>query len=782
MALPKFLTIPRPAVTNATQKSFVNIFSRLGSPSIPYTGKVSVGKPNMRAASKSRLLQNFTRRHSAKSFLMAAAAIALAAPLLQAQAPAATPAAPPATPKSGVDVAPLPAAKPAPTQATPDRSTAYYHATLAHTYEDMAINYGRQEFVTRAVEEYKLALNSDPNSSQLATGLAELYFRAGRVREAIQTTQELIKKDDNNLEAHKLLGRIYLRSLGQEQQNQQQAQGTPVSPSGQVLDLAIAEFLKIVSLEPKSLENHLLLGQLYTVKHDNAKAEAQFKAAQAIEPASEDVVLNLARLHAESGDLQGAANLLEAVPESDRTTKEEFALGAAYEQLKQSKKAIAAYQRSVNMEPENLDATRALAQALLADNQLNEAQKVFQQLVDADPEDVAALDRISEIQRRQGKYTQALTTVRKARAKDPNSLEAGYNEGLLLDVLGRYDEAIAVYEKMAELTVHANGAYTPEEKANRSIFLERLGSVYHEQNKTAEAIATYQKMVELGGDFAKRGYQGQVDTYRDAKNFEEATAICRKAVAANPDDRDLKLLLAWQLADTGKLDEGLAMANGLLTGKAGDREVYLQISQIQLRLKHWKEAEDALAKAEPFAVKDEDKANLFFQKGALAEREKKYDQAEQLFHKVLEIDPNNAITLNNLGYMLADKTSRYTDALKYIRKAVELEPMNGAYLDSLGWVYLKLGQYEPAEDNLRKAVERTSTDPTVHDHLGDLYEKTGRIRLAAAQWEISIAEFSKSASADIEATEVAKVQRKLEGARVKLAKQESHAGNDAKQP
>jgi tetratricopeptide (TPR) repeat protein len=64
--------------------------------------------------------------------------------------------------------------------------------------------------------------------------------------------------------------------------------------------------------------------------------------------------------------------------------------------------------------------------------------------------------------------------------------------------------------------------------------------------------------------------------------------------------------------------------------------------------------------------------------------------------------------------------------------------MNGAYLDSLGWVYFKLGQYEPAEDNLRKAVERTSTDPTVHDHLGDLYEKTGRIRLAAAQWEISL--------------------------------------------
>jgi tetratricopeptide (TPR) repeat protein len=741
----------------------------------------------MKESHQSNRPQSSNRWHF--NMLAAAAALACTLPVSSMAQSQTTP-----PDSSPVDVAPIPAAKPAstpesvplpasvPNGTVPDRATAYYHAALADTYEDMATNYGRQEFVTRAVEEYKLALNADPASTQLAVGLAELYFRAGRISEAVQTARELLKKDDNNIDAHKLLGRIYLRSLGQSQdQSQNPGPSSQPSPANDVLDKAIAEFVKIVSLEPKNLEDRLLLGQLYTVKHDSAKAEAQFKAAQSIEPASEDVVLNLARLYAEGGDVKRAAELLEAVPVSDRTTKEEFALGAAYEQLKDMKQAIAAYQRSVDMEPENLDATRSLAQALLADNQLDEALKQFKQLADADPEDTSSLDRISEIERRKGNYTEALATVRKARAKNPESLESGYNEGLLLDVLGRYDEAVATYQKMVDLTEHANGAYTQEEKANRSIFLERLAAVYHEENKTPEAIATFQKMIDLGGDPAKRGYQGEVDTYRDAKMFDKATDVCRKAVAANPDDHDLKLLLAWQLADTGKLDEGLAMANSLLTGKPGDREVYLQISQIQLRLKHWKEAEDALTKAEPFAVKDEDKANLFFQKGSLAEREKHYEQAEQLFHKVLEIDPNNAITLNNLGYMLVDKTNRYADALKYIRKAVELEPMNGAYLDSLGWVYLKLGQYEPAEDNLRKAVERTSTDPTVHDHLGDLYEKTGRIRLAAAQWEISITEFSKSAAADVEPAEVVKVQKKLEGARVKLAKQESHLGDD-KQP
>jgi len=777
-----------------------------GGPSAPAkrdvrNGKESVDEPNMTEPLQANLcpepgalLPMRRLRLSSRSCRLwtATAAFAIFALASRAQDPVRPQPAP-------VDIAPLPAAKPAskpdasplaatgqaalPTPAeapTPDRSTAYYHAALADAYEDMASSTGRQEYVGRAVEEFKAALNADPNSAELAMGLADLYFREGHNGEAIGTAKELLKRSPDNVDAHKLLGRIYLRSLGQ--QEGPGSESTPGNQSGnQTLDQAIAEFVKIVALEPKNLENRLLLGQLYTVKHDNAKAEAQFKAAQAIEPASEDVILSLARLYAEGGDVKRAAELLEAVPVDDRTTKEEFALGAADEQLKDTKGAIAAYQRSYDMEPENLDAAHALANALLADNQLDAALKQFRELAQTDPEDAGSLNRIAEIQRRQGKYTEALATIQKALEKNPDSLEAGYNEGIILDVLGRYDEAVAVYQKMVDLTGHANGAYTQEEKANRSVFLERLAAVYHEENKTAEAIATYQKEIELGGDIAKGGYRGEVDTYRDVKQFDKATEISRKAVAAFPDDPEMKLMLAMELSETGKLDEGLAVANGLLTGKPSDREVYLQISLIQLRLKHYKEAEDALAKAEPFATKDEDKANLYFQKATLAESEKHYDQAEQFFHKVLEIDPNSAIALNNLGYMLVDKTTRYADALKYIRKAVEIEPTNGAYLDSLGWVYFKLGQFESAEDNMVKAVQRSSNDPAVHDHLGDLYEKTGRIRLAAEQWEISVNEFAKSSSADIEPGEVAKVQKKLEGARVRLAKQESHLG-DEKQP
>ena len=245
-------------------------------------------------------------------------------------------------------------------------------------------------------------------------------------------------------------------------------------------------------------------------------------------------MLNLARLYAESGDLAHAVKVVEAVPVTDRTPKMEFALGAAYEQLKQPKDAIAAYQRAADMDPEDVHTLTALAQALLNDNQLDEALKQFKQVAEADPEDAEALVHIAEIQRRQQKYGEALVTIRKARKKAPDSLEAGYNEGLLLDVLGRYDEAAQTYEKMVELTSHANGAYTAEEKNNRGIFLERLGAVYHEQNKAAQAIATYQKLIDTGGDSAVRGYQGQVDTYRDAKQFDKPSKSLERPSRPTP--------------------------------------------------------------------------------------------------------------------------------------------------------------------------------------------------------------------------------------------------------
>ncbi len=658
------------------------------------------------------------------------------------------------------------------TSQAPNRGSAYFHAAMADMYEEEAVNTGRPEYIQHAIDEYKYAINADPGSAELQNGLAELYFRMpGHMRDAESTAKEILKAHPDDVDAHKLLGRIYLRQLS-DQQNASSAS----EPSGNTIDLAIGEFERIVSLSPRSVEDHMILGQLYTVKHESAKAEEQFSTALKIEPDSEDVILNLSRVYTENGNLDQAAKVIEAVPENDRTGRMEFTLGATYDQLKRTKDAIAAYQRAADLQPDDVPTLTALGQAQMADDQYDAALKTFRSLAQADSEDAGPLVKIAEIERRQGKFEDALATIREARKKEPENLEAGYQEGMLLDILGRYDEATASYQAMVDQTSHANGAYTTEEKNNRGIFLERLGSVYHEQNKTDQAIATYQKMVAMGGDQATRGYQLEVDAYNDAKMFDQAVQVSKAAMAANPKDRDLKLMYAGELVDQGKTEDGLAMANGMLNNSADDRSVYFALGNIYTRLRRWKDADDALAKAAPLATKSDDRLYLLFLKGALADRQKHMDQAEGYFRQALDLDPANAMTLNYLGYMFADRGVRLPEALKLIRKAVDAEPMNGAYLDSLGWVYFKMGDYELSEDNLRQAVERDQTDPTVHEHMGDLYEKTGRIRQAAEQWALSVAEFQKTPELDQDPGEMAKVEHKLENARVKLAKQDSTLG------
>ena len=200
-----------------------------------------------------------------------------------------------------------------------------------------------------------------------------------------------------------------------------------------------------------------------------------------------------------------------------------------------------------------------------------------------------------------------------------------------------------------------------------------------------------------------------------------------------------------------------------------------QLGTIAYQTRRYSDAEKALDKALELSTKPDEKDYVNFIAGSVYERQKKYDEAETYFRKVIASDPKNATALNYLGYMLADRGTRLDEALSLVRRAVALEPQNGAYLDSLGWVHFKMGKYDLAEANLRRALERIDNDPTVHEHLGDVYQKTNRLKLAVTQWERSLQEWKKTVPAEVEPGDVAKVQKKLDGAKVKLAKQEEAA-------
>ncbi len=248
-------------------------------------------------------------------------------------------------------------------------------------------------------------------------------------------------------------------------------------------------------------------------------------------------------------------------------------------------------------------------------------------------------------------------------------------------------------------------------------------------------------------------------------------------MAASPKDQSLIVSYSMLLAEKGRIDEAQNDLQKLLQNNPDDQEIYLDLSQIQERGRRYADAEISAGKAEQAAQRPDDKASAWFQLGAIYEREKKFDQAEQQFKKVLSQNPNNAAALNYYGYMLADRGVRLDEAASLIQHAVDQDPINGAYLDSLGWVYFKQGKLTEAQQYLSKAVDRMGHDPTILQHLADVDLKLGQTRRAVELYETALTEWTRVLPDDYEADRVADAEQQLKSLKRQLA--EKHQPNEA---
>jgi predicted Zn-dependent protease len=114
-----------------------------------------------------------------------------------------------------------------------------------------------------------------------------------------------------------------------------------------------------------------------------------------------------------------------------------------------------------------------------------------------------------------------------------------------------------------------------------------------------------------------------------------------------------------------------------------------------------------------------DNEELLYAHSLAAEKLGKLEIAERDMRRILKNDPENARTLNALGYTLADRTTRYDEALDYINRAYAQEPNDPAVIDSLGWVHYRLGNLDEARRLLQQAWDMTGNSE-IGAHLGEV--------------------------------------------------------------
>jgi Flp pilus assembly protein TadD len=647
------------------------------------------------------------------------------------------------------------------------RAEAYYNYALGHLFEQKYEATNQPEFASQAIDAYKKAYALDPKSPVIGERLAEMYWKAQRVHEAVTEAQELLKRDPNDLPTRRLLGRIYLRSLGD------------LSSSGQseMAERAIEQYREVFRLDPTDTESALWLARLYRLRNAHDKAEDVLRSLLKQDPENEAAVEQLTQLLLDEGKSADAVLLLEGITSRTPSPALLDLLGDAYTQTHDLAKAEGAYRKAADLDPSELSHQRGLGQTLLSEEKFADALAVYQKLADLMPDDSDVYLRLAQIYRELHQLDHAEEYLLKARQYAPGSLEVMYNEAMLYEAQERFEDAIRVLSD-AVTGLKSQSTVLPSRRRSLAILYQQLGQLYRDTQNYQVAVYTYEELGHLGEEEDRRARMLIMDTYRAAKDLPKALQTGKEALAKYPSDPGLRTSNALLLGENGQTDEAVKILRAQLTKSGADRDVYLNIAQVYERGRRYKEAEEAAHAAEVMPGELRDNAMVWFLLGAIYERQKFYDRAEEEFKKALEVNPRDAAVLNYYGYMLGDLGIRLDEAEALVKRALKEDLHSGAYLDSLGWIYFRENKLTEAEATLRKAVERESHDATIRSHLGDVYAKTGRTDLAAIEWEKSLAEWHRSLPADIENDKVAELEKKLSQVKHRVAQKTSQ--QDAK--
>ena len=630
------------------------------------------------------------------------------------------------------------------------KSDAYFNFAMGHAEEEEFELTGRSENANEAVDYYKKALELDPESSVIIERLAETYAKSQHIQDAVHEAEAAIKANPDNPGPHRLLARIYVRNLGDLS-----------AGSGQrdMIDKAIEQFREILRIDPKDSQSALWLARLYRFENEHDKAEQTLREVLRWDPTNEGGLEQLSQLLMDEGRASDAIELLnKAAAESTSSTLYDL-LGDAYAQTHEYAKSEEAYKKAVEGDPDEASHRKGLAQALLTEEKFPQALEEYKRLAELEPENPDNYLRLSQIYRHLNQFDLAESNIVHAKQLAPGNLEVTYNEALLYDAQGRFDDAAHVLaDAIAGITGQGDSASSPNALA---ILYEELGRIYREKEDYASAERSYEELGKLGPEESKRAQMLLIDTYRESHEIDRAISETQKALKDNDKDRGLTVTYAILLGEKGQTDEAEKVLRGMLKHNTEDQEVYLDLAQVQERGRHYADAEQSAMKAEELASGAPEKEAAWFMLGAIYERQKKYEQSEAEFKKALEADPKNAAVLNYYGYELADRGVRLEEATAMIHHALEQEPSNGAYLDSMGWVYYKQNKLAEAEEYLKKAVDRSAHDPTILGHLGDVYAKMGRTERAAALWEKALSEWQHALPADYEADKVNELDQRL---------------------
>ena len=124
------------------------------------------------------------------------------------------------------------------------------------------------------------------------------------------------------------------------------------------------------------------------------------------------------------------------------------------------------------------------------------------------------------------------------------------------------------------------------------------------------------------------------------------------------------------------------------------------------------------------------------QKAALDDSAGRRDEAFELYKRMLEIDANSVMALNNMAFTLAVHRKSPAEGLPLAKRAVALAPTNVAVLDTLGWIHHLLGDNASAAKVMEQVVKTNTLDPDVRLHAAIVFAAAGAPQRPRINWKL----------------------------------------------
>ena len=348
-----------------------------------------------------------------------------------------------------------------------------------------------------------------------------------------------------------------------------------------------------------------------------------------------------------------------------------------------------------------------------------------------------------------GRQEDAEAMLREAVALSSGSLRPTAALGGLLARAGRVREAWAVYDQYhaqnpsdvwserAMAAAEAGVAPPPLVSDAREGLAEALfgTAAALPQREMADAGLIYARLALFLRDdlHVARLLIGGI--HEELGRFEAAVAVYRDIPVESDFSWTARLRAAANLADLGRVDEAVADLGAMVDEQPGRADAAGALGDVLRMNERYEEAADAYGIAvERTAVVENRHWRLYYVRGIAFERTGAWSRAEADFLRALELEPDQPLVLNYLGYSWVEQGQRLDEAKEMIEKAVALRPDDGYIVDSLGWAAYRLGDFEEAVHQLERAVELVAGDPIINDHLGDAYWQVGRLNEARFQW------------------------------------------------